>query len=110
MAHLLNTERCFLGATNLTELVSKVIERGLPENEVSTVVNSLNLEIVPMTQVQAALSGSLHQSTRHLDLSLGDRASLALTKILGGVVMTVDRPWLSLDIGINIECIRPDAH
>ncbi|PKO88416.1 MAG: twitching motility protein PilT [Betaproteobacteria bacterium HGW-Betaproteobacteria-10] len=110
VAHLLTTERCFLGATNLAELISKVIERGLPENDVPTIVNSLNVEIVPLTQAQAELSGILRQSTRHLGLSLGDRACLALTKTLGGIAITADRPWLALDIGINVECIRPDAH
>lgn len=110
VADLLTTERCFLGATNLAELISKVIERGLPENNVPTIVNSLNVEIVPLTQVHAELSGILRQSTRHLGLSLGDRACLALAKTLGGVAITADRPWLALDIGINVECIRPDAH
>jgi PIN domain nuclease of toxin-antitoxin system len=110
VAHLLTTEHCLLGATNLAELVSKAIERGLPANEVPTLVNSLNVEIVPLTQAQAEMVGVLRQTTRHLGLSLGDRACLALAKTLDGVAITADRPWLALDIGIPIECVRPDSH
>ncbi|MDD2742118.1 MAG: type II toxin-antitoxin system VapC family toxin [Rhodocyclaceae bacterium] len=110
VAELLANGRCYLGTTNLAELVSKIIERGLPANEVPSIVNSLNVEIVPLTQAQAELSGILRHSTRHLGLSLGDRACLALTQSLGGVAITADRPWLALDIGIHIECIRPDSH
>lgn len=110
IAHLLTTERCLLGATNLAELISKVIERCLPASEVPILVNSLNVEIVPLTQEQAELVGILRQTTRHLGLSLGDRACLALAKTLGGMAITADRPWQALDLGIAIECIRPDSH
>ncbi len=110
VAHLLTTERCLLGATNLAELVSKVTERGLPASKVPILVSSLNVEIVPLTQEQAELSGILRQPTRHQGLSLGDRACLALAKTLGGTAITADHPWLALDLGIAIECIRPDSH
>lgn len=110
VSQLLLTERCLLGATNLAEVVAKMTEHGLPVSEVSTVVNSLNVEIVPLTREQAELAGILRQPTRHLGLSLGDRACLALAKTLGGIAITADRSWQALDLGIAIECIRPDAH
>ena len=110
VANLLTTERCLLGATNLAELVSKVVERGLPAHEVPALVSSLNVEVVPLTQAVAELSGQLRTTTRHLGLSLGDRACLALAQTLNGVAITADRPWLALDIGVAIECIRHDAH
>ncbi len=110
VAQLLASERCLLGATNLAELTSKVVERGFPLGEILNLVNSFNVDIVPLTQEQAVLSGVLRQATRHLGLSLGDRACLALTKTLGGIAVTADRPWQALDIGIAIECIRPDSH
>ncbi|SBT07907.1 hypothetical protein ACCAA_50135 [Candidatus Accumulibacter aalborgensis] len=95
-------------ATNLAELISKVIERGLPASEVPILVSSLNVEIIPLTQEQAELAGILRQPTRQLGLSLGDRACLALAKTLGGRAITADRPRQALDLGIAIECIRPE--
>lgn len=110
VAQLLTTERCLLGATNLAELIGKVIERGLPASEVPILVNSLNVEIIPLTQEQAELAGILRQPTRHLGLSLGDRACLALAKSMGGRAITADRPWQALDLGIDIECIRVEKN
>ena len=34
----------------------------------------------------------------------------ALAKTLGGMAITTGRPWQALDLGIAIECIRPDSH
>ncbi len=108
VAQLLSTKRCLLGAANLAELISKVIERGLPAREVPTLVNSLNVEIIPLTREQAELAGVMRQPTRHLGLSLGDRACLALAKTMGGRAITADRPWQALELGIAIECIRAE--
>ena len=107
---LLTTERCLLGAANLAELASKVVERGFPAGEVPNLVNSLNVEIIPMTRIEAELIGALRLPTRHLGLSLGYRACLALAKTMGGTAVTADRVWQGLDIGISIECIRQDSH
>lgn len=108
VAQLLTTEHCLLGTTNLAELVSKIVERGFPHDEIQNLVNSFNVDIVPLSQEQALLSGVLRQTTRHLGLSLGDRACLALTKTLDGIAVTADRPWLTLGLDIAIECIRPN--
>ncbi len=110
IAHLLTSGRCLLGAANLAELIGKITERGLPASEVPVLVDSLNVEIVPLTRQQAELAGILRLTTRHLGLSLGDRACLALARTLGGKVITADHPWQSLDLGIDIECIRMDSH
>lgn len=39
-------------------------------------------------------------------LSFGDRACLALGKALGLSVLTADRKWHDLDIGVDIRLIR----
>jgi PIN domain nuclease of toxin-antitoxin system len=44
--------------------------------------------------------------TRHAGLSLGDRACLALGEGLGYPVITADRVWASLDLGIEVVVIR----
>ena len=48
----------------------------------------------------------LRSVTRGAGLSLGDRACLALGDRLGCPVITADRAWASLDIGIEIVLIR----
>jgi ribonuclease VapC len=43
---------------------------------------------------------------RHYGLSLGDRACLALAMELKLPVVTADRAWIDLDLGIDICVIR----
>ena len=63
----------------------------------------------PFDAAQATEAGLLRPLTRHLGLSLGDRACLALARLRGAAVITTDRPWLQLaqPLGLSIECIRP---
>jgi ribonuclease VapC len=44
--------------------------------------------------------------TRHLGLSLADRACLALGRLRRLPVLTTDRAWRSLHISVRIEVIR----
>jgi PIN domain nuclease of toxin-antitoxin system len=64
------------------------------------------VEIVPLDQEQAVLGGS-PQLARHGDrLSLADRSCLALAQSLRALVVTVDRTWNNLGLGIDIEVVR----
>jgi len=51
-------------------------------------------------------AGLLRASTRRFGLSLGDRACLALAQQLQAPVLTTDRVWERLDIGVPIVVIR----
>jgi len=44
--------------------------------------------------------------TRSAGLSLADRACLALALRLGYGVLTADRQWSNLDIGLEVKLIR----
>jgi len=61
---------------------------------------------VPFGTTDAALTASLLPATRHLGLSLADRACLTLARSRHIAAMTADRPWMKLDIGVEIVCIR----
>ena len=58
------------------------------------------------TLSQAQIAGDLVVQTRHLGLSLGDRACLALALELGVPVYTADKAWKNLKLGIPIHVIR----
>lgn len=69
-------------------------------------VETLGLEIVPLTAEDAEHAAELWSPTRQLGLSLGDRACLALSPRLGLPALTADRAWLKLDLGVQVQTIR----
>ncbi len=82
------------------------MERGVTFEGVTELLDHLALQTVPFGQNQAFQVGILRTATRHLGLSLGDRACLALALYKGLSVVTTDRAWQSLDVGIKVELIR----
>jgi PIN domain nuclease of toxin-antitoxin system len=50
--------------------------------------------------------GLLRPKTKQLGLSLADRACLALGASLERPVLTTDRAWERVDVGVDIRVIR----
>lgn len=50
--------------------------------------------------------GVLRPPTKHLGLSLGDRACLTLAQHLDLPALTTDRTWEGLSLGITVQVIR----
>ena len=95
-----------VSAVNLSELAAKLVDRGGSDAEVGAVLDDLGVTVVPMDARQARAAGFLRRSTRSAGLSLGDRACLALALAEGVPVLTTDRVWAELDIGVTVEVIR----
>ncbi len=112
VAALLEGNDHVISTVNLAELATKIIDAGIPLAEMPVLISALRLKVTPFDETHALLVGELRAVTRHLGLSLGDRACLALAKTTGAVAVTSDRPWLQLDpaLGFQTECIRPDKH
>jgi PIN domain nuclease of toxin-antitoxin system len=55
---------------------------------------------------EALDSGLLREATRAAGLSLGDRLCLAAARARQARVLTADRSWAGLDVGVEIEVIR----
>jgi len=95
-----------ISAVNVAEVVSKLIERQAPDRDAMEVVRALQFSVIPFDADQAEAAGILRRPTRHLGLSLGDRACLQLAHKLGREVLTADRSWADLDIGVRVRMIR----
>ena len=95
-----------ISAVNLSEAIAKLIEKNVPEPEIKLVLSYLNLEVIPFDEPLALCCASLRPLTRHLGLSLGDRACLGLAQQLNYTAVTTDKAWGQLNIGISIEVVR----
>jgi ribonuclease VapC len=102
--------RLLVGATvsavNVCEVLSKLHDDGLNEEQAQAAVAVMDLRVVPFDGLQARTAARLRSMTRHAGLSFGDRACLALADRLGYPVVTADRVWASLEVGIEIIMIR----
>ena len=98
-------EKCALLTINLTEILTRLADWHVPLADAQTRLDALNFRIIPFDQHLAFMTAELRTATRHLGLSLGDRACLALAQQQNATALTADRSWLKLDIGIKIECI-----
>ena len=95
-----------IGAVNLTETVSKLSDLGWAAGEIREVLGEHGLTVVSLDLDLAYSAGFLRAATRSRGLSLGDRACLALAQAEGVRVLTADRAWAGLDVGVEIEVIR----
>lgn len=87
-------------------MLSKLHEDGLSEAQAEGAVSAMDLRVVPFDEPQARTAARLRSVTRHAGLSFGDRASLALGERLGYPVVTADRVWAGLELGVEVVVIR----
>lgn len=96
-----------MSTVNLSEVVAKLGDAGLPEQEILDVVGPVGLQFAVFDAEDAVSAGLLRPRTRSAGLSLGDRACLTLASRMRAAVLTADRAWAELDInGIEVELIR----
>jgi ribonuclease VapC len=95
-----------IGAVNLAEVVTKLIDIGVPASEAWSETANLVPTIVDFGPELANVTARLRTTTRRRGLSLGDRACLALAESLGQPVLTTDRAWHDLSIGVEVCLIR----
>lgn len=95
-----------ISAVNFSEVGAKAVDHGADIDLAFSKLREMPLRVVPFDRDQAETASRLRQATRSLGLSLGDRACLALAQCLGARVLTADKAWVSLDLGIEIVLIR----
>jgi len=91
-----------ISAVNLSEVAAKLAERGMGKGEIQASVEKLGITIIPFDTPLALEAGLLRPLTRSMGLSLGDRACLALALRLEQPVLTTDRAWAKIQIGVEI--------
>lgn len=82
-----------ISALNYAEALARLIERGADIERARRRLAPLNLDIVPFGAAEAEATARLRAPTRHLGLSLADRACLALARARGAPAYTTDRAW-----------------
>lgn len=95
-----------VSAVNAAEVTAKLIDKGLTPAQAEAAMTGLLVPILPLGAKAGIVAGQLRTHTKQAGLSLGDRACLAQALVDGHRVVTADRVWADLDIGVEVEVIR----
>jgi PIN domain nuclease of toxin-antitoxin system len=95
-----------LSTVNLAEVFTKLIELGLSIDDANLVLRRLPIVHVDHNREDARRAAELRPLTLSLGRSLGDRICLALGQRFDVPVLTADKEWAALDIGIDVRLIR----
>lgn len=97
---------CFISSVNVTEVLTRLIDRGMSVDDAEAVLDALELEVAAFDDTAARAAAALRVATRAQGLSLGDRACLALAAQHKAVAVTADRVWRDVKCGVRVELIR----
>lgn len=98
--------RAVASAVNLAEVHTKLVSRGWPPTESWEDATSPVREVLAFEEEHARIAGDLVAHTRHLGLSLGDRACIALAIALNVPVYTAENAWKKLKLTVKVHVIR----
>ena len=101
-----NLEQAIVSSVNFCEVVSFLSKKTQKQDEMIKFLTETFDCIEDFNIEQAKIAGSFISITKDYGLSLGDRACLALAKYKNIPVLTADKAWSKLNLGIKIKLIR----
>ena len=106
--NLIREQQCVASCVNIAEVGTRMIDKGLAPSQLERTLKELDIQPVDFDLEQSTLCAELRLSTKFAGLSLGDRACLALTKLMDGTAVTSDRAWLDITevTQIKVQMIR----
>jgi len=95
-----------MSSVNTSEVVSILLDSEMSPKEAEEVIEPFISSIVPFDFKQSIECAALKKGTKHLGLSLGDRACINLGIQLGLPVYTADKIWAKLKLDCKIILVR----
>lgn len=95
-----------ISSVNLSEVVAKLQERGVPDDGITASIAELDFEVLAFDQERALDAGLLRTATRGFGVPLGVRTCLGAAISRNAVAVTTDRAWAKVKVGLAIEVLR----
>lgn len=95
-----------MSTVNLAETLTRMAQDGGDAVAIKASLDESPIRFVPVSEEHALAAALLRIPTKPLGLSLGDRMCLALGLEEGLSVLTADRRWKEINIGVDIVLIR----
>lgn len=94
-----------IGMANLVEVVSRGEAKGQPGARTLGYISAWGLEIAPVDRATADQAIALWNYRKPF-LSLGDRLCIGLARARGWPILTGDRVWRDLSLGVEVRLFR----
>ncbi len=100
-----------MSAVNWAEVLSKLAAAGNDTDRFTKLMRDQGilggaLTVQPFEIAHAGLVAGMTEKMRRAGLSFGDRACLALGQAAGVPILTADKAWKELGLGLEIRLIR----
>lgn len=95
-----------MSAVNLSEVMAKLLEWGVPPDSARTQLDELRIEVIAFDTDLAYRTSLLRTLTMPLGLSFADRACLVTAGARQLPALTTDEQWAKFSDGPVIELIR----
>ena len=95
-----------ISAVNFAETLSKYADYGGDIDEAIAMFTTTKLEIIPATPSQAVDASRLRMPTKPFGLSIGDRFCFALARERNLAVLTAEKIWDKVKVGVAVVRIR----
>ena len=92
-------------AVNAVEVVGKLVKWGVAPGRAAGMLRDLDLPMPSFETAAVEEAGALLGRHRGR-LSLGDCACIAMGRLLGLPLLTADRTWADLELGVEVRLIR----
>lgn len=93
-------------SVNFSEVIQRVVATGGAAEQAEQAIDRLEIAIIPFDRRLARAAADLREPTKFIGASLADRACLALGQTSSLPILSGDRDWCKLDLGIEIRMIR----
>ncbi len=102
---------CLMSAVNFAEVLRKLADQQHAPSDSyrlfhdNFVVGKI-IDVIPFTHLDAKFAAELYIDTKKFGLSSADRACLSLARQKKCQVLTTDKIWANLKLGIDIKLVR----
>jgi PIN domain nuclease of toxin-antitoxin system len=96
-----------ISSVNVAEVYKYCIAvQKLSEDDCKSLIKLSDIKIIDFCDKQALITARMIDKTKHYGLSLGDRACIALAIMKNQPVLTCDKIWQKVDMGVQFILAR----
>ena len=100
-------KNAIISSVNIAEVYKYCIEvQKLTEDDCRSLKKLSGIKIINFCEEQALITAKIIKETKQYGLSLGDRACIALAMLENCPVLTCDKIWQKVDLGIEFLMAR----